>query len=104
MSMRKILLLATPALFIAIGAAHANSNVPPWSPYAIMPQGGAPAAEATPKRAGRIHPSEGRAAYVYGEPRYGDYIPPDGRLYANPRDWSSIGLPVGSTGDYSNYF
>jgi hypothetical protein len=92
--MRKILLFATWALLIATGAAHANSNVYPWSPYAIIPQAGAPAFEATPHYLYRAHPTKGRAAFVYGEPGFVDHS----------HEWSSVGLPVGSTGDYSNYF
>jgi hypothetical protein len=91
--MRKMLLAATAAVLFAAGAAHANSNVPSWSPYAIMPQAPAPAMG---------YPPEGRAAYIDNGPWH-DYrraAPRD----AYPRDWGSVGLPVGSSGDYSHYF
>jgi hypothetical protein len=92
--MYKIFILAASASFLAAGAAKANSNVYPWSPYAIMPQAGASAFEAAPHHVYRAPPTEGRAAFVYGEPGAIDHS----------HDWSAVGLPVGSSGDYSNYF
>ena len=86
--MRKMLFIATTSLLVAAGAAHANSNVPSWSPYAIMPDGSAfPPPVATLR--------EGRAADTRRHA-------PGAEFYAH--DWSSVGLPVGSSGDYSNYF
>ena len=86
--MRKMLLIATASLLFAAGAAHANSSVPSWSPYAIVPDG-----SASPPAVS--YPREGRAAYTWRHA-------PEAEFYAH--DWSSVGLPVGSSGDYSNYF
>jgi hypothetical protein len=88
MYMRKLLTIATLITLSYVGAADAaNSNVPIWSPYTMVPQGDEPSRH------------EARSAYTDRRP----ITPARGKWRASP-DWSSIGLSPGTTGDYSNYF
>jgi hypothetical protein len=85
---RKLLTIATLVTLGYVGAADAaNSNVPIWSPYTMVPQGDEPSTH------------EARSAYTDRRP----ITPARGKWRASP-DWSSIGLSPGTTGDYSNYF
>jgi hypothetical protein len=86
--MRKLLIITTLITLGYVGVADAaNSNVPTWSPYAMVPQGGGPAMK------------EGRSAYTDRRP-----ISPSYWEWGTSPDWSSIGLSPGNTGDYSHYF
>jgi hypothetical protein len=86
--MRKLLTVVTLITLGSIGAANAtNTNVPTWSPYSIVPQGNEPAMQ------------EGRSAYIDRGPIQGRH-----RMRPGSRDWGSVGLSPGNTGDYSNYF
>lgn len=94
----KRLLLGTATLSVALwtGAAWAdNSNVPSWSPYAVM-QPAPPYLERGPAPSGvyRRHRElrEGRA--VFREPNYAhETAPPPGMMFDQP---STIGgYPIG---------
>ena len=103
--MRKLFMLGTLAIGIACGATAsdaANPNVPSWSPYAIMENGGA---------APQIAPlplTERRAAYKVGAPeRYtlhnpegplNDYYRKSG-LSDRSEDCASYGCAGGSRGN-----
>jgi hypothetical protein len=86
--MGNVIVIGTAALLIALGLSHdtasaANTNVPSWSPYAIMPQANGDALR------GRAH------SYHYVHNNVGNSAAPQ---------WADVGLPEYMTGDYSNYF
>jgi hypothetical protein len=83
-----MIVIGMAALLIALGlsndtASAANTNVPSWSPYAIMPQANG---DASRRRAYSYHHVHNNA---------GDGAAPQ---------WADVGLPEYMTGDYSNYF
>ena len=104
MIMRNTLFAATAAGLLALGSAGAanaaNPNVPSWSPYAIGAYAAAPAAPVLPAPVVGI--TEGRAAYVDGDPaaapprRYsaskgGDIVVHTGRSHLDPGPSAEIG-------------
>jgi len=103
--MRHVLIAATTVGLLAFASAGpasaANPNVPSWSPYAIGAYGAAPPAPVNLPGPG-AGMTEGRAAYVDGDPeavpsrplpasRGGDIIVHTGRSYLDPGASAEIG-------------